>query len=52
MTSNAGGLKTTNKCKMHPCRPHVCHPEEMSEYDYVQTVEVNKQQVAEAVQVR
>jgi hypothetical protein len=47
--SNAGGLKTTNKCKMHQCGSHVCHPEEMGESDYVQTVEINKQQVSEAV---
>ena len=48
-TSNAGGLKTTNKCKMHPCEPHVFLIEEMGESDYVQTVEVNKQQAAKAV---
>ena len=48
-TSNAGGLKTINKCKMHPCGPHVFHPEEMGESDYVQTVDANKQQVAKSV---
>ena len=49
MTSNVGDIKPTNKCKMHPCGPHVCHPEEMGESDYVQTFEVNKQQFAKAV---
>ena len=27
--------------KMHPCGLHVCHPEKMGEFDYVQTIEDN-----------
>ena len=43
--------------EMHPCRLHVCHPKQMGEFGFVQTIEDNiklfsKQQIAGAVRAR
>jgi hypothetical protein len=43
--------------KMHPCGLHVCYPNNMGEFEFVQTVEdsmklFSKQQIAGAIQAR
>ena len=43
--------------EVHPCGVHVCYPEEMGEFGFVQNVENNmklfsKQQIADVVQSR